>query len=120
MTIQYAIVNKPKALEVLTNIISGFSDDQKANLKSNIDNNKQILCHKRAYLFCDANAGCLLTLSLTTDLPDDPYDFKKNQEITLLVSPRYNELIKQYGLDYYHATQTLEESEIKELIIKLC
>lgn len=109
-------INLTHATDLLRQVISEFTPIQKVTLCENIYDGKILLCGESAYKFCDENAGCLLTLATTKDLPTSKYDFERNVEVLCLVRPFYNSLIKTYTLAYYHATQVIDCTTLKNII----
>lgn len=113
--------DKPTAEAILTDVVSAFSDEQKSNLLFNLTRGVNVLCGKVAYQFCEENAGCLLTLSLTRELPsdDDPNRDVARAAILALVGPEYSNVINRHGMRYYFATQSLDEASIRQLLLSL-
>lgn len=112
-------MTREAAISLLKKVIAEFTDTQQNTLRQNLAAGNTILCGQKAYMFCDSNAGCLLTLSSMTGLPTDKYEFKKIEEICIKMAPIYNQVVKRYGLDYYHATQVLDCPTLTALVLEV-
>lgn len=111
-------LTKEQATEVLTKVITELSIEQKNNLLTNIDLGRTVCCGERAYLFCDVDSGCLLTLANTTNIPKDRSKLKALDDIQEMIRPFYKEVKQKYGWNYYWATTVLDSMTIIDIINK--
>ena len=112
-----SILSKDDAEHVLKNVLDSFSDDEKSNLVHNLTTGKRLMCGSMASVFSDVDAGDMVTLSMTRTLPAHKLDYPLKSMIDQKSWAKYEEIIKVHTLRYYFATQALDESSFRNLIL---
>ena len=110
-------LTKEEAESLIRLVVDSFSDAQKQNLLENIKAGRRLHCGNKASIFSDENAGCMITLATTTDLPEHKLDIQKKSLIDLKAMELYLKVIETHTLRYYIATAMMEEEPFKELIL---
>lgn len=108
---------KEEAEAVIRQVIDELTEGQQANLLNNIKAGRKLHCGSIASIFSDENAGCMLTLATTTDLPDHKLDLEKKERIDEKALELYCQVVQKHTLRYYIATTLTDEETFKAIIL---